>query len=183
MSATQPPYGRNLVLCLDGTSNRYKRDNTNVVKLFAALDRTRADQRIYYQPGIGTLTPIGVYNWITRSVLRILDLAFAILLKDHVLDAYEFLMNQYQPFDRIYVFGFSRGAYTARVLAGMLHKVGLVPPGNEQLVQFAWQLYKKRAKTASDYARAAGFRQTFNVLQCAQPIDLLGLWDTVSSVR
>src|SRR6187549_1206852 len=49
--------GRNLVLCLDGTSNRYKKDNTNVIKLFAMLDRNRVDQRMYYQPGVGTITP------------------------------------------------------------------------------------------------------------------------------
>jgi uncharacterized protein (DUF2235 family) len=175
--------GRNLVLCLDGTSNRYKRDNTNVVKLFAMLDRSREDQLVYYQPGIGTLTPIGVYNRLLRGVLRVLDLAFAILLKQHVLGAYQFLMNQYRPGDRIYAFGFSRGAYTARVLAGMLYKVGLLPPQNSELVEFAWDLYKRARKRADDCDRVNGFRETFSVLERDQPVELLGLWDTVSSVR
>ena len=125
---------KKLILCLDGTSNQFCRDNTNVVKIAALLDKNAADQMLYYQPGIGTIPPPTVFSRTLKWVLTRLDLAFAILLKHHVQDAYRFLMRHYAPEDEIYVFGFSRGAYTARVLAGMVCKVGLLQKGNEELV-------------------------------------------------
>ena len=78
--------GRKLVVCLDGTDNKYAAKNTNVVKLFAMVDRNRDDQLGYYQTGIGTIAPPGVWDkfkawWITR-----LDLAVAWLLDEHVLE-------------------------------------------------------------------------------------------------
>jgi uncharacterized protein (DUF2235 family) len=168
--------GKKLVLCLDGTSNRYCKDNTNVVKLAALLDKKSPDQMLYYQPGIGTIAPPGVFSGTMKRVLRTLDLAFAILLKHHVQDAYRYLMRYYTPGDEIYLFGFSRGAYTARVLAGMLCEVGLLQQGNEELVPFAWERYAGKR----DVAQSRGFRDTFS-----RPVRIrfMGLWDTVSSVR
>lgn len=166
---------RNLVLCLDGTNNQFSTTNTNVVKLYTMLDRTRADQLSYYQPGIGTLTPPGVWGHIKGWVVKEIDLATAWLLSTHVTDAYRFLMRYYREDDRIYIFGFSRGAYTARAVAGMLHKVGLLTQGNEELIPFAWDNYKKER----DAGLAQDFKQTFS-----RPVRIhfLGLWDTVSSV-
>ena len=167
--------GRKIVLCLDGTSNRYSATNTNVVKLYAMLDRARSDQLSYYQPGIGTFLPPGFWGHLRGLVARILDLAIAWLLYDHVTDAYRFLMRYYQDGDQIYIFGFSRGAYTARAVAGMLHKVGLLTQGNEELIPFAWDMFKReRDKDVYD-----GFKKTF----CTPVrVHFLGLWDTVSSV-
>lgn len=167
---------RKLVLCLDGTSNRYCRDNTNVVKLLALLDKSASDQLVYYQPGIGTIPPPGVFLKLWKTIITRLDLAFAILLKHHVQDAYRFLMRYYEDGDQIFIFGFSRGAYTARVLAGMLHKVGLLARGNEELVPFAWEMYAVH----ENFDDARGFRRTFGR---KVPVDLIGVWDTVSSVR
>lgn len=167
---------KKLILCLDGTSNQFCRDNTNVVKIAALLDKNAADQMLYYQPGIGTIPPPTVFSRTLKWVLTRLDLAFAILLKHHVQDAYRFLMRHYAPEDEIYVFGFSRGAYTARVLAGMVCKVGLLQKGNEELVPFAWELY---ARSKND-GEAREFRNTFSR---RVRIAFLGLWDTVSSVR
>ena len=82
---------RNLVLCLDGTSNRYAKDNTNVVKLFGTLLRDQPGQLAYYQTGIGTTAPPGLYSRIARRVVEELDMAFAILLSRHVLAAYRYL--------------------------------------------------------------------------------------------
>lgn len=166
---------RNLVLCLDGTSNQYTAANTNVVKLYAMLDRARDGQLSYYQPGIGTLTPAGFWGRFKRWLVKEIDLATAWFLSTHVTDAYRFLMRYYQEGDRIYIFGFSRGAYTARAVAGMLHKIGLLTQGNEELVPFAWDKYKYE----DDQAVSDGFRSTF-----CRPVQIhfLGLWDTVSSV-
>ena len=167
--------GRNIVLCFDGTNNQYAATNTNVVKLYAMLDRNADDQLTYYQPGIGTFAPPGVWGKTKRWFITRLDLAVAWLLEDHVTDGYRFLMRYYQPGDKIFIFGFSRGAYTARAVAAMIYKVGLLTPGNEELLPFAWHMFK-REKNEELYD---GFRHTFsrNV-----PIHFLGLWDTVSSV-
>lgn len=169
---------RNIVLCLDGTKNEYSATNTNVVKVHALLMRDCAEQITYYQPGIGTMPPPGYYSKVKQAILKRLDLAIAFLLRDHVLDAYRFLMNTYEKGDNIYFFGFSRGAYTARVLAAMVHKVGLIGRGNEELIPFAWDVYTKKHSDAGT-AIAQGFRQTFSR---DIKIKFLGLWDTVSSV-
>ena len=118
---------RNIILCLDGTSNQYSATNTNVIKLYAMLDRTRNDQLSYYQPGIGTIPPPGVWGRFKRWFFTQLDLAIAWLLSQHVTDAYRFLMRYYQEGDSIFIFGFSRGAYTARAVAAMLYKVTAHP--------------------------------------------------------
>ncbi len=83
---------RNIVLCLDGTSNQFAANNTNVVKLYAMLDRTHPDQQLsYYQPGIGTSTPVGIWGRFKRWVAKVVDLAIAWFLSDHVCDAYRYL--------------------------------------------------------------------------------------------
>jgi uncharacterized protein (DUF2235 family) len=166
---------RNLILCLDGTSNQYSATNTNVIKLYAMLDRARNDQVSYYQPGIGTIPPPGVWGRFKSWFVTRLDLAIAWLLSQHVTDAYRFLMRYYQEGDSVFIFGFSRGAYTARAVAGMLYKVGLLTQGNEELIPFAWDIFKRE----DDRTLADGFRKTF-----CRPVQVhfLGLWDTVSSV-
>jgi uncharacterized protein (DUF2235 family) len=166
---------RNIVLCFDGTNNEYAATNTNVVKLYAMVDKSTNDQIPYYQPGIGTFAPPGVWGKVKKWFVTRLDLAVAWLLEEHVTDGYRFLMRYYQEGDRIFIFGFSRGAYTARALAAMLHKVGLLTQGNEELLPFAWNQFK------SEKGRAVytGFRDTF----CRRVrVHFLGLWDTVSSI-
>jgi uncharacterized protein (DUF2235 family) len=169
------PAGRNVVVCLDGTSNKYDATNTNVVKLYAMLDKYDVDQLCYYQTGIGTFAPPGVWGKFKRWFFTRLDLAIAWLLEEHVTSAYRFLMRYYEQGDRIYIFGFSRGAYSARVLAAMLHKVGLLSRGNEELIPFAWDLFSRER----DIELATGFRDTFGR---KVGVRFLGLWDTVSSV-
>lgn len=170
--------GRNIILCLDGTNNEYSATNTNVVKIHALLRRDSAEQITYYQPGIGTMPPPGYYSKAKEIILKQLDLAIAFLLRDHVLDAYRFLMNAYEEGDNIYLFGFSRGSYTARVLAAMVRKVGLIGRENEELIPFAWDIYTRKYSNAGTVI-AQGFRQTFSR---DIRIKFLGLWDTVSSV-
>jgi uncharacterized protein (DUF2235 family) len=165
---------RKLILCFDGTNNQYAATNTNVVKLYSMLERSE-DQMAYYQPGIGTRLPAGVWGRLRRWVLRKLDLSIAFLLKDHVCNGYRFLMRHYRPGDEIFIFGFSRGAYSARVLAAMLYKVGLLTEGNEELIPFAWQMYKRER----NYRTCFSFRRTFSR---QVRVHFLGLWDTVSSI-
>lgn len=166
---------RTLVLCFDGTANEYDSENTNVVKFFSLLkkdDFTR--QLCYYQAGIGTFFAPGMVSPIFEWCAKILDEAVAWYLDAHVMDGYRFLMENYRIGDRICLFGFSRGAYTARALGGMLFKVGLLPRGNEEQIFFAYKMYKKGNDMDS-----AGFRETF----CQDvKVEFIGVWDTVASV-
>src|SRR5215475_12192259 len=160
---------RNIVLCLDGTSNQFAANNTNVVKLYAMLDRTHPDQQLsYYQPGIGTSTPPGIFGRFGKWVAKVIDLATAWFLSQHVCDAYRYLMRYYQEGDQIYIFGFSRGAYTARAVAAMVHKVGLLTQGNDELLPFAWDMFASQ----SDEKIYKGFKATFSR---EVPIHFLGL--------
>ncbi|KAF9465243.1 hypothetical protein BDZ94DRAFT_1281484 [Collybia nuda] len=169
---------RTIVLCFDGTSNEYDGNITNIVKFFALLKKDDFDEQLcYYQPGVGTWFNPGVVSPLFHWVARLLDEAFAWYLDAHVIDGYRFLMQNYRAGDKICIFGFSRGSYTARALAGVLHKVGLLPRNNEQQIPFAYKLYKREDRDGKDLC--AGFKQTFcqNV-----KIQFVGVWDTVASV-
>src|ERR1700754_2707468 len=123
----------NVILCFDGTGNEFGVNNTNVVRLVQVLDRDK--QRLYYDAGIGTLPEPHLTTRIRKGVGMTNDLAFALGLAQKVEDAYRFLMDFYEPGSRVFLFGFSRGAYIARVLAGMLHSLGLLSRGNHGLVR------------------------------------------------
>ncbi|KAF8758689.1 hypothetical protein RHS01_02885 [Rhizoctonia solani] len=168
------PKPRTLVLCFDGTTNVYDNTNTNVVKLFSLLKRDRRDeQMVYYQPGIGTYAPPGIFLPLTMALAKIADQGIALYLDKHVMGGYQFLMKHYSEG----LFGFSRGAYTARALAGMLHKVGLLPPDNVEQISFAYQMYKRT--DLAGYTESVGFKKTFSR---EVKIEFMGVWDTVSSV-
>ena len=126
-------YGRNVVICCDGTGNQYGDRNTNVVKLYAVLDRDPHRQVTFYDPGVGTFSLHPALTTTARAGMRLLGLAFGLGLTKNVIDAYRFLMQHYQEGDRMFLFGFSRGAYTVRAVAAMVHKCGLLHPDNENL--------------------------------------------------
>ncbi|KAK0629537.1 hypothetical protein B0T17DRAFT_491225 [Bombardia bombarda] len=142
---------RKLVLCFDGTGNMFSGTNadTNVVKLLAKLDRNDPNQFHYYQTGIGTYDVdatsvdksfIGSFK---SSIDQTLDQGFGAGFDAHVLAGYRFLMRYYDSGDKIYMFGFSRGAFTAKFLARMVNTVGLLCKGNEEMVPFAYRLYQR----------------------------------------
>src|SRR5215813_5880521 len=132
---------RNFVLCCDGTNNQFGIENTNVVRLVQSLDRDPAKQRMYYDPGVGTLPEPGVWTWLGKKLSDIGGLAFGGGLNWKIQEAYTFLMEYWEPGDQVFLFGFSRGAYTARVLAGLLHALGLMPRGNQNLVPYVMRLF------------------------------------------
>ncbi|KIJ94743.1 hypothetical protein K443DRAFT_683528 [Laccaria amethystina LaAM-08-1] len=173
--ARQP---RTLVLCFDGTSSKYDEENTNVVKLFALLKKDDSEEQLcYYQAGIGTWFQPGVVSPLFEWGAKVLDLAFAWYLDAHVLDGYRFVMQNYRFGDKICLFGFSRGAYTARALAGFLYKAGLLPRDNDSQIPFAYKLYKRTDPAGLQLC--AGFKQTY----CRHvDVEFVGVWDTVASV-
>ncbi|EIN12817.1 hypothetical protein PUNSTDRAFT_61007 [Punctularia strigosozonata HHB-11173 SS5] len=169
---------RTLVLCFDGTANHFDGDNTNVVKLFELLKKDdHKVQLCYYQPGVGTyLKPGSTSHWL-EGAAKLLDQAVAWYLDTHVTDGYQFIMRNYRPGDRICLFGFSRGAYIARALAGFLYKTGLLPRDNFEQVTFAYRLYKRT--DAKGLRLCERFKRSF----CRDvKVDFVGVWDTVASV-
>ncbi|TIV60518.1 DUF2235 domain-containing protein [Mesorhizobium sp.] len=177
---------RNIVLCCDGTSNQFSKDRTSVIKLFHALVKKEGEQLVYYHPGIGTRAPSGLGTKVGSKLGRIAGLAFGYRLQDDIVDAYRFLMNNYEEGDRVYVFGFSRGAYTARVISAMLHLYGLAMRGNDPLVPYAVEMFWALAiaKEGAPYEACAelarDFKKTISSRECKT--HFLGVWDTVNSV-
>ena len=165
---------KNIVICCDGTGNEYGRNNTNVVETFVLAEKDEG-QVAYYDPGIGT----GGWEYHEGSgrIRAMGDQATGCGLQRNVEDAYRCLMKRYDEGDRVYLFGFSRGAFTVRSLAGMLHKCGLLDPGHDNLVEYASKIYNS-AGTGNEEV-AGGFREAFG-RRC--PVRFIGVWDTVESL-
>ncbi|KAJ3741442.1 hypothetical protein DFH05DRAFT_1506115 [Lentinula detonsa] len=171
------PY-RTLVLCFDGTGDQFDSDNSNIVQLFTVLKKDDRDkQMVYYQAGIGTYTSPQIATPLMAKFSKTVDMAIGWYLDAHVMGGYEFLMQNYKADDRICIFGFSRGAYTARSLAGMIHKVGILPACNHQQVPFAYKMFTRDDEIG--YAQSAAFKKAFSV---DATIEFVGVWDTVNSV-
>jgi uncharacterized protein (DUF2235 family) len=195
--------GKRIVICFDGTANQIGAGNlTNVAKIFEMVEKDDpASQLAYYDPGVGTLAPASDHWAVTRTLSLLFEQAFGIGLKDNVAQAYRYLMQHWRPGDAIYVFGFSRGAYTARALAGMLVRPGLMRPGSENLLGYAIEKYaingefsKTQHAEWDEFGRAFCWhtdreplfatvhqRDPEQVSQYAVPIAYLGLWDTVKA--
>ena len=113
---------KNLVVCCDGTGNEYGDRNSNVVKLYSVLEKNTEQQLAFYDPGVGTFSVQPAVTRVMRGFWRLLGLGFGLGITQNILDAYTFVMQNYREGDRIYIFGFSRGAYTARAVAGLLQR-------------------------------------------------------------
>jgi len=169
---------KNIVICCDGTGNEFGDRNSNVVKLYQMLVLDPS-QVAYYHPGVGTMGARSALSPIGKAWTKLLGYAFGYGASDNVADAYQFLMRNFKPDDQVYVFGFSRGAYTARVICGLLHMVGLLREDNEGLIPYAIRLMKTRPLTGDVFKIAAKFKATFS-RECKT--HFLGVWDTVSSM-
>ncbi|KAG7090384.1 hypothetical protein E1B28_009503 [Marasmius oreades] len=171
------PY-RTLVLCFDGTGDQFDSDNSNIVELFSMLKKDDCSkQMVYYQAGIGTYTTPQIATPLGARISKAIDEAVAWNLDAHVMGGYEFLMQNYTIGDRICIFGFSRGAYTARSLAGMIHKVGILPACNHQQVPFAYKMYTQADEVG--WKQSNAFKKAFSI---DADIEFVGVWDTVNSV-
>jgi uncharacterized protein (DUF2235 family) len=182
---------RNIVICCDGTANEFAEDNTNVVKLYYVLNQDQAKQVTFYHPGLGTMEPAGALTTFSRQVTKSLGKALGYGLENDIRDAYSFLMENYQEDDRLFLFGFSRGAYTVRAVCSLLHMYGLIRKGNEPLVPYAVRMMmgidravehddKQQQARNRYFALAHKFRETISRTDCRPWF--VGVWDTVSSV-
>ena len=177
---------RNIVVCLDGTSNQFGAYNSNVVKLYSVLKKDTGRQITYYDPGVGTLGDRRLVTPLSKKVSKLFGLAFGHGFADNVTDAYAFLMDNFQENDRLFLFGFSRGSLTVRALAGMLHACGLLAPGNENMIPYAFEQYlssfpdrNKKPGELDGKDLAARFKATYS-RPCVPWF--MGLWDTVTSI-
>lgn len=173
--------GRQLVICLDGTGNRFSHRPTNVIRLLRSLPAQSAEVLCYYDQGIGTFgLKETLFEW-QKLPARICGLAFGWGLKRLAEGAYRFLAQHWHEGDEIFVFGFSRGAYAARALAALVRSAGLVPAHAPHLFDHAWALLLAREgpRQQPDFKLQARFKATFGR---AAAVRFLGLFDTVKSV-
>jgi uncharacterized protein (DUF2235 family) len=178
--------GKNVVICCDGTANQFTKDNTNVIKLYSALIDDPGRQTIFYHPGVGTWEAPGALTTWGREVTIALGKAFGYGLESDIAAVYAFVMNNYRAADndKLFFFGFSRGAYTVRAVASLLHAFGVLRPAHETSIPYAIRLMNsigQGTKGSLDaFCVIDRFRATFSV--DAAKTYFIGAWDTVSSV-
>lgn len=179
---------KNIVICLDGTGNQLKaKGNTNVLRLFEMLDLSDPSRQIaYYDPGVGTFSSRAAWSGPAKRLSRLLGLAVGAGLRTNLGEAYTYLMNTWEPGDKVYLFGFSRGAYNARALAGMLRLVGLLRRSSENLVPYAVSAYTRSHNfKADDWTQVHHFAETFardvGHGRTGVPIEFMGIWDSVKA--
>lgn len=169
---------KRLVVCCDGTWNKPdQRDEgklspTNVVKVKRAVaERGPGDttQLVYYDRGVGT-------RWLEH--LR--GGAFGYGLSENIRQAYRYLVNHYEPGDDIFLFGFSRGAYTARSTSGFIRKCGLLKREHAGRIEEAYAFYRRRDEASHPTGEEA---TTFRRLYSREiRIKFIGVWDTVGAL-
>lgn len=177
---------KRIVICCDGTWNEPEQldENnrtypTNVLKMVRAISagdpQSGKHQLIYYQTGIGS----GGSGFITRFINRLLCGLTGLGIANNIQACYRFLANNYSNGDEIYLFGFSRGAYTARSLAGMIGSMGLLQKHElDKLPQlYAQYRINPARREKSSYARIVNTLQRRHV-----KIKFIGVWDTVGAL-
>jgi uncharacterized protein (DUF2235 family) len=182
---------KNIVICCDGTNNSYKRDLTNVARLSLIASRKDNVQSVYYDAGVGAEAEPGIWTRTGRAINRAMGQAIGSGLVQNVKEAYLEIVRQYLPEARLFFFGFSRGAYTVRVLAGLLDNIGLLKSADPALLETLVKRYQRlfpsgnlpEAEAKDEVDRAYGEARAFKAAYCVDcPIEFLGLWDTVSSL-
>jgi uncharacterized protein (DUF2235 family) len=168
---------KRIVICADGTWNRPEKDlekdhATNVLKLARAIKPIADDgvpQQVFYDWGIGSYYDSMIGGATGRG------------LHKNIMDAYRYIVQNYSPGDEIYLFGFSRGAYTVRCLCGLINNCGIVTRPDAKLIQQAFDHYKMKTQPFSpDGDRSVAFR-----LQHSHPsreVAFVGVWDTVGAM-
>jgi uncharacterized protein (DUF2235 family) len=150
---------RQIILGCDGTNNTLTggSHDTNVLKMIGQLAPETAERLLYYDPGVGSpdqLPPVGLANDLRRRWERVAGLANGRGIYENIAEAYLFLVDHYQPGDQIYIFGFSRGAFTARAVAGMVRLFGIISPSSKSLILTLTRVY---FSAPSDSAADIGF--------------------------
>jgi uncharacterized protein (DUF2235 family) len=172
---------KRLVICADGTWNERDQINqqtkrprpTNVTKVARALRpraRNGVDQIVFYHDGIGTRGPLD----------RITGGAFGRGMENNIRVLYRFIVYNYEPGDELYLFGFSRGAFTVRSLAGFMFKVGLIEKNDDYYLPEIYGCYESNKGPGSpEWIRAF---HNVKTPRPSPPIRFVGVWDTVGAL-
>ncbi len=166
----------NIVICADGTWNRPEEDiekdfPTNVLKLARAV-KPSADgvkQHVFYDWGLGSY-----HNSVSAG-------ATGRGIHKNILDGYRYIVQNYDPDDHIYLFGFSRGAYTVRALSGLINNCGILKRADANLISQAWKIYKSPSSKNQPNAEAATFFLE-NHCHTSRKVHFVGVWDTVGAL-
>jgi uncharacterized protein (DUF2235 family) len=171
---------KRIITCSDGTWNSpNKLENgqpvkTNVQKIFDYIEKRDATSGViqikYYDEGIGAQGNL-LTRWVNGATGNGID--------ENIMDAYKFICWNYEPGDEIYLFGFSRGAYTARSLAGLIRKCGIISINDLDLIEDAYKLYRDK-DYGPNSGKANSFRKKYSFEVNA--IRFIGVWDTVGAL-
>ena len=159
---------KNIVVFSDGTGQKGGEGaNTNVYKLYNMVEDRTSDQVAFYDPGLGT-------NW-----RKLTGYVSGGGVSKNILDCYEFIFENYEAGDHIYLFGFSRGATTVRSLSNFIHLFGILPRARKDLIKRAWSIYKIKNEKKRN-AAAKAFIAKHHTMWAN--IKFLGVWDTVAAL-
>jgi len=168
---------KRIVICADGTWNRPEEDlrrdvPTNVLRLARAikpLGRGGIPQQVFYDWGVGSY-----YD-------RVVGGATGKGINKNIMDDYRYIVQNYRPGDEIFLFGFSRGAYTVRSLSGLINNCGILERPDARLIEHAFKHYKKPgARFAPKGAESVAFRNAYS--HASRKIAFMGVWDTVGAL-
>ncbi|MES2584468.1 MAG: DUF2235 domain-containing protein [Pseudomonadota bacterium] len=186
------PSARQLVICCDGTNNNLTGgvDDTNVVKLAQLLAQAapNTQQLVFYDPGVGNPAELPGATWVDsihRKAQRVAGLAFGRGAYENIAECYLFLMRNYQPGDQIFIFGFSRGAFTARSVAGLVNMFGVLQARMESMLSTLIHTYfSDRKQGQTDANQIAQQISTLFADTRSREVEItfVGVWDTVESV-
>ncbi len=168
---------KRIVICADGTWNRPEEDlendvPTNVLRLARAIKpfhRNGTPQHVFYDWGIGSYYDQVVGGATGKGINK------------NIMDGYRYIVQNYKPGDEIFLFGFSRGAYTVRSLSGLINNCGILKRPDARLIQTAFNHYKKTsAPFAPEGAKSVAFRSAHS--HPSRRVAFMGLWDTVGAL-
>lgn len=170
---------KRLIVCCDGTGNEIKENQSNVLKFYRCLKKDTPQQIAFYDTGVGTISDSGAWSVFKSKAKGVFGLMTGYGLDNNILDAYRFIIDHHQEGDEIYLFGFSRGAYSVRVLAGLINLIGIPRRSQRHLAGYALTSYKQ-ADTKEDFAIAWRVQEVLETKRTT--IRFMGCWDTVGSV-
>ena len=159
---------KKIVICSDGTWNKREdgsEKNTNVARLYDALiENDQSKQIKFYDAGIGT----GMYKYLGGAT--------GVGISRNIRQCYAYLVEHYNEAegDEIFLFGFSRGAYTVRSLAGLVYRCGVLHSQHIDLVDTIYSLYRDKDATAMEEIKATKAQ--------VGRIQMIGVWDTVGAL-
>lgn len=164
---------KRIAIFADGTWNSPERGGvTNVLRMTRAI-----------RPSVSGVAQVAFYDWgvgTDRKKLR--GGISGVGIDKNIMDCYRFIVHNYDPGDELFFFGFSRGAYTVRSLAGFIRNCGLLRRPHADKIPDAFRLYRKRTRASHPNAPAAkAFRRQYAVRDIT-PIKFVGVWDTVGAL-